>query len=32
MSVRKRSWTNAKGEIKIAWNTDYTDQNGRRHI
>jgi integrase len=32
MSVRKRSWTNAKGEVKTAWNTDYTDQNGRRHI
>ena len=32
MSVRKRTWTNAKGEIKEAWIVDYSDQNGERHI
>src|SRR2546428_5296716 len=32
MSVRKRSWKNAKGEAQEAWIVDYVDQNGRRHI
>jgi hypothetical protein len=25
MSVRKRTWTTARGEIKEAWIVDYTD-------
>ena len=29
--VRKRTWTNSKGE-QTAWVADYTDQDGRRHI
>jgi integrase len=32
MSVRKRTWTNAKGEQKEAWIVDYTDRQGDRHI
>ena len=32
MSVRKRSWKTAKGEVKEAWIVDYTDQAGQRHI
>ncbi len=32
MSVRKRTWTNAKGEAKQAWIVAYTDQAGKRHI
>src|SRR5215471_17021994 len=32
MSVRKRTWTNPKGERKEAWIVDYVDQNGKRHI
>jgi integrase len=32
MSVRKRTWTNAKGERKEAWIVDYFDQQGERHI
>src|SRR5215470_3790683 len=32
MSVRKRTWTNAKGERKEAWVVDYVDQNNKRHI
>src|SRR5262249_42597272 len=32
MSVRKRTWTNRKGEQKEAWIVDYTDQQGDRHI
>jgi integrase len=32
MSVRKRTWTNAKGETKDAWVVDYVDQQGLRHI
>src|SRR5258708_212678 len=32
MSVRKRTWTNAKCEAKEAWIVDYVDQEGRRHI
>ncbi|HUN43672.1 MAG TPA: site-specific integrase, partial [Acetobacteraceae bacterium] len=31
-TVRKRSWTTAKGERKAAWIADYTDQAGKRHI
>lgn len=30
MSVRKRTWTNAKGEAKEAWVVDYVDQHGDR--
>jgi integrase len=32
MSVRKRTWTTAKGESKEAWIVDYVDQDGDRHI
>jgi hypothetical protein len=32
MSVRKRSWTTRTGEQREAWITDYTDQDGDRHI
>src|SRR5215470_9552352 len=32
MSVRKRTWTNAKGEAQEAWVVDYVDQKGKRHI
>jgi integrase len=32
MSVRKRTWTTAKGETKEAWIVDYVDQEGDRHI
>jgi integrase len=32
MSVRKRTWTNAKGEPQEAWVVDYVDQKGKRHI
>jgi integrase len=32
MSVRKRSWTTAKGERKDAWVVDYVDAQGDRHI
>jgi len=32
MSIRKRRWTTRKGEEKIAWVADYTDQTGNRHI
>jgi integrase len=32
MSVRKRTWKNAKGEINAAWIVDYVDQYGNRHI
>jgi integrase len=32
MSVRKRTWTNAKGETEEAWVVDYVDQKGKRHI
>lgn len=28
--TRKREWTNAKGEPKVAWIVDYTDQAGKR--
>ncbi|KKB12394.1 integrase [Devosia geojensis] len=30
MSVRKRRWTNAKGETKEVWQVDYVDTNGDR--
>jgi integrase len=32
MSVRKRTWKNAKGERQEAWIVDYVDQKGKRHI
>src|SRR5262245_38961848 len=32
MSVRKRTWTNAKGESKEAWIVDAFDKDGVRHI
>ena len=32
MSVRKRTWKNAKGEPQTAWVVDYVDQKGKRHI
>lgn len=30
MSVRKRTWTNPKGEKKSAWQVDYVDTDGKR--
>lgn len=30
MSVRKRKWTTAKGEVKEAWQVDYVDGQGKR--
>jgi integrase len=32
MSIRKRAWTTAKGEVKEAWIVDYRDQKGERTI
>jgi integrase len=32
MSVRKRTWKNAAGEIKEAWIVWYSDQHGKPHI
>jgi integrase len=32
MSVRKRTWTTAKGEQREAWIVDYVDAQGERHI
>lgn len=32
MSVRRRRWTTARGELKESWIVDYVDQAGRRHI
>jgi integrase len=32
MSVRKRTWTNAKGKTKEAWIVDTFDKDGIRHI
>jgi hypothetical protein len=32
MSVRKRTWTTAKGGAREAWIVDYIDQQGDRHI
>jgi integrase len=31
MSVRKRTWTTAKGGDREAWLCDYADQHGKRH-
>ena len=30
-SLRKRTWTTRKGEIKAAWQAAYFDQHGKRH-
>jgi integrase len=30
MSVRKREWTTAKGELKQAWIVDFFDAHGKR--
>lgn len=32
MSIRKRTWTNAKGEEKTAWVVDYSDTKGKRRL
>ena len=32
MSVRKRTWTTAKGVEREAWNVDYVDQSGTRRL
>jgi integrase len=32
MSVRKRTWTNARGDAKEAWVVDYVDQVGKRRL
>jgi integrase len=32
MSVRKRKWTTARGEVKEAWIADYFDGDGKRHV
>jgi integrase len=32
MSVRKRRWETANGEVREAWIVDYVDQHGARHI
>ena len=32
MSIRKRSWTTAKGEQKEAWVVDYADSSGKRRL
>lgn len=32
MAVRKREWTNGKGEAKSAWIVDYTDAKGVRRL
>lgn len=32
MSVRKRTWTTAKGEAKTAWVVDYVDTKGKRRL
>lgn len=32
MSVRKRTWTNGKGEEKTAWVVDYVDTKGKRRL
>jgi integrase len=31
MSVRKRKWTTRSGELREAWQVDYTDAKGERH-
>jgi phosphoenolpyruvate synthase/pyruvate phosphate dikinase len=30
-TIRKRTWTTRKGEVKTAWLADYFDQNRNRH-
>jgi len=30
-TVRKRTWTTAKGETRSAWVADYFDQSRKRH-
>jgi integrase len=32
MAIRKREWTTSRGERREAWNADYVDQQGDRHI
>jgi integrase len=32
MSVRKRTWKSATGEVRTAWIVDYKDQNGKRAL
>ena len=32
MSVRKRTWTTRKNELREAWVVDYVDQTGRRRL
>ena len=34
MSIRKRSWTNSKGELREAWVVDYVDkiERGKRRL
>ncbi len=32
MSIRKRTWTNAKGDEKTAWVVDYVDGKGTRRL
>jgi len=32
MSVRKRTWTTRKDEVRTAWVVDYVDRQGDRHI
>lgn len=32
MSIRRRTWTNAKGVEKTAWVVDYVDGNGKRRL
>ncbi len=32
MSIRKPTWTTAKGEAKEAWVVDYVDQSGKRRL
>lgn len=32
MSIRKRTWTNGKGEEKSSWVVDYTDAKGTRRL
>ncbi|WP_281930909.1 tyrosine-type recombinase/integrase [Roseibium album] len=32
MSIRKRTWTDSKGETRSAWVVDYKDQSGKRRL
>jgi hypothetical protein len=32
MSVRMRTWTTGKGDVKEAWTANYTDQSGKRRM